>query len=134
MTRSRGSSDVKGSWNIIWTAPPEPARSGRSSAKLPLLTRYGGAFQGRVAASLLRSIGLPELVTRDLQEYETLALRLARDPNLLKSYRTRLAERRLTAPLFDTARTTRHIEAAYEKMQALKENGEAPQSFAVSKS
>ena len=100
-------------------------------AGLPLVTRYGGAFQGRVAASLLRAIGLPELVTGNLQEYEALALKLARDPALLKSYRRRLAENRGRAPLFDTARTTRHIEAAYEKMQGLRLNGEAPQSFAV---
>ncbi len=100
-------------------------------AGLPLLTRYGGAFQGRVAASLLKTIGLPELVTGDLQDYEALALRLALEPNLLRGYRQRLAENRLSTPLFDTARTTRHIEAAYERMQALKECGEAPQSFAV---
>jgi predicted O-linked N-acetylglucosamine transferase (SPINDLY family) len=101
-------------------------------AGLPLITRAGGAFQGRVAASLLRSIGLPEFVTESLAEYEALALKLARDRNLLKIYRQRLADNRTRAPLFDTARTTRHIEAAYEKMQALRLNGEAPQSFAVS--
>jgi protein O-GlcNAc transferase len=100
-------------------------------AGLPLVTVYGGAFQGRVAASLLKAIGLPELVTENLEQYEALALQLARDFNLLKSYRQRLAENRQTAPLFDTARTTRQIEAAYEKMQGLKLNGEAPQSFAV---
>jgi predicted O-linked N-acetylglucosamine transferase (SPINDLY family) len=100
-------------------------------AGLPLITVYGGAFQGRVAASLLKAIGLPELVTQNLADYESLALKLARDSNLLKSYRQRLAENRGRMPLFDTARTTRHIEAAFEKMQALKINGEAPQSFAV---
>ena len=61
-------------------------------------------------------------------------LRLAREPDLLNNYRARLAQNRLTAPLFDTARTTRHIEAAYEKMQAIRLNGEAPESFAVSSS
>ena len=101
-------------------------------AGLPLLTRRGTAFAGRVAASLLQAAGLPELVTHALQEYENLAIRLAREPARLKSFRQRLAEARFQAPLFDTAATTRHIEAAYEKMQALKENGEAPRSFAVS--
>ena len=101
-------------------------------AGLPLITRTGGAFQGRVAASLLKTIGLPELVTRNLEEYESLALKLARDRTLLKVYRRRLADNRLRAPLFDTARTTRQIEAAYEKMQGLRLTGEAPRSFAVS--
>ena len=100
-------------------------------AGLPLITVYGGAFQGRVAASLLKAIGLPELVTENLEQYEALALKLARDPGLLRSYRQRLAENRSSAPLFDTARTTRQIEAAYERMQALRMNGEAPQGFAV---
>ena len=101
-------------------------------AGLPLITRRGTAFAGRVAASLLNAMGLPELVTHSLEEYENLAIRLARDSALLQSYRNRLAEARHKAPLFDTAQTTRHIEAAYEAMQARKEKGEAPRSFAVS--
>ncbi len=100
-------------------------------AGLPLLTCRGPAFSGRVAASLLGAAGLPELVTHSLQDYENLALKLAREPALLKRYRNRLVETRHSLALFDTARTTRHIEAAYEKMQALKQNGEAPTSFAV---
>jgi predicted O-linked N-acetylglucosamine transferase (SPINDLY family) len=103
-------------------------------AGLPLLTARGHTFQGRVAASLLGAVGLPELVVENMEEYESLALRLARDPELLKSYRARLAQNRPGAPLFDTARTTRYIEAAYERMQALRLNGEAPRSFAVSSS
>ncbi len=100
-------------------------------AGLPLITRRGETFAGRVAASLLHAMGLPELVTGSLEEYEDLAITLGRDPASLKRYRSRLVETRHGAPLFDTARTTRHIEAAYEKMQALKQNGEAPESFAV---
>ena len=100
-------------------------------AGLPLLTRRGNAFAGRVAASLLHAVGLPELVTESLEDYEDAAIRLAGDPATLKRYRSQLVEARHSAPLFDTARTTRHIEAAYEKMQARKTNGEAPASFAV---
>jgi predicted O-linked N-acetylglucosamine transferase (SPINDLY family) len=103
-------------------------------AGLPLLTRRGETFAGRVAASLLHAAGLPELVTESLDDYEELAIRLGRDPALLKTYRNRLVETRHSAALFDTARTTRHIETAYEKMQALKQNGEAPESFAVAES
>ena len=101
-------------------------------AGLPLLTRRGAAFAGRVAASLLYAVGLPELVTQSLGDYEALAVKLAREPGLLKRLRNRLVETRHGAPLFDTVGTTRHIEAAYEKMQALRQNGEAPQGFAVS--
>ena len=103
-------------------------------AGLPLLTRLGHTFQGRVAASLLGAVGLPELVAESLEEYETLALGLARDPGRLRGYRARLAQNRSSAPLFDTARTTRHIEAAFETMQAIRLSGEAPRSFAAQSS
>ena len=103
-------------------------------AGLPLLTCRGTGFAGRVAASLLKAVGLPELVTENLADYEKLALTLARDPVLLQHYRDRLKENRRKAPLFDTARTTRQIEAAYETMMARRSRGEAPQGFAVAPS
>lgn len=98
---------------------------------VPIVTCEGGSFASRVAASLLRAIGLPELVTTSLENYEALALKLARDPALLASIKTRLAENRLTAPLFDTARFTRHLEAAYQTMHARAQRGEPPASFSV---
>ena len=98
---------------------------------VPIVTCEGGSFASRVAASLLRAIGLPELVTTSLEDYEALALKLARDPALLASIKTRLAENRLTAPLFDTARFTRHLEAAYHTMHARVQRGEPPASFLV---
>ena len=100
-------------------------------AGLPVLTREGAAFAGRVAASLLNAIGLPELVTQSIEDYEALALRLAKDPSLLEGYRNRLATNRLTHPLFDTDRFRRHIEAAYTTMWETWQRGEQPRSFAV---
>jgi predicted O-linked N-acetylglucosamine transferase (SPINDLY family) len=100
-------------------------------AGLPLVTCYGKSFPGRVAASLLRAIGLPELVTHSLEEYETLALRLASDPSLLRGLREKLDENRLAHPLFDTDRFRRHIEAAYTRMWERWQHGEAPRSFSV---
>jgi predicted O-linked N-acetylglucosamine transferase (SPINDLY family) len=85
-------------------------------AGLPLLTRLGDTFAGRVAASLLNAIGLSELVTRTSDEYEQLALELANDRDKLSLIRKRLAANRLTYPLFDTELFARHIESAYEKM------------------
>ena len=100
-------------------------------AGLPLLTCRGSAFAGRVAASLLNAVGLPELVTENWQDYESLAVALAHDPARLESYRTRLAQNRLTAPLFDTARTTRAIEAAYTTCSRRWQRGEKPAAFKV---
>jgi protein O-GlcNAc transferase len=83
---------------------------------LPVLTRIGEAFPGRVAASLLNAINLPELITASSDEYERLAVDLAMHPERLAAIRQKLAANRLASPLFDTARFTRHIEAAYIAM------------------
>jgi predicted O-linked N-acetylglucosamine transferase (SPINDLY family) len=98
---------------------------------LPVLTCIGKAMAGRVAASLLRAAGLPELVTANLDEYEKMALRLAKDSALLQASRRKLADHRLGCPLFDTDRFRRHIEAAYTTMWETWQRGERPRSFSV---
>lgn len=85
-------------------------------AGVPLITCLGSGFASRVAASLLKAVGLDELITHSLQEYEALALKLANDSGLMRALRKRLAYNRTTHPLFDTERFTRHIESAYATM------------------
>jgi predicted O-linked N-acetylglucosamine transferase (SPINDLY family) len=79
-------------------------------AGLPVVTCAGETFASRVSGSHLRAIGLPELITDTLAEYEALVLKLARDPGLLASYRTRLRANRDREPLFDTVGYTRALE------------------------
>jgi protein O-GlcNAc transferase len=98
---------------------------------LPVLTCLGTAFPGRVAASLLTAIGLPELITFGLDAYEARALELATDPAQLGSLRMRLAENRDTHPLFDAARFCRHLEDAYTTMWRRQQDGLPPESFSV---
>jgi predicted O-linked N-acetylglucosamine transferase (SPINDLY family) len=98
---------------------------------VPLITCTGTTFSGRVAASLLNAVDLPELVTANWQDYEALAVKLATDPALLHAIRQKLARNRQTTPLFDTDRTRRHIESAYAKMWEIFQRGEAPQSFEI---
>jgi protein O-GlcNAc transferase len=100
-------------------------------AGLPVLTCYGTSFQGRVAASVLNAVGLPELVTADLEEYEVLALRLAIQPQLLADLKARLERNRQACPLFDVDRFRRHIESAYTTMWEFWQHGERPRSFSV---
>ena len=85
-------------------------------AGLPVLTLKGQSFASRVAASLLNAIGLPELITSTQEEYEALAIDLALNPNKLTDIKSKLANNRLTAPLFDTPLFTKNLEAAYIKM------------------
>jgi len=84
-----------------------------------------------VAASLLQSVGLPELVTHTLDEYEALALKFTSDRTLLAATREKLERNRLTFPLFNTNRLRSHIERAYEGMWEIFQNGEVPQAIAV---
>ena len=100
-------------------------------AGLPVLTCLGTTFAGRVAASLLQAVGLPELITRSLGDYESLALQLANDATMLAAIKQKLARNRETFPLFDTDRFRRHIEAAYVAMWERYQRGEPPASFAV---
>jgi predicted O-linked N-acetylglucosamine transferase (SPINDLY family) len=100
-------------------------------AGLPVLTCAGETFASRVAGSLLTAVGLPELITSSPAAYEALAVRLARTPSELADLRERLAKNRLTAPLFDSERFTRHIERAYRMMWEMYVRGEAPRPIEV---
>ena len=100
-------------------------------AGLPVVTCRGETFAGRVAASLLNAIGLPELVTANFEEYEALTLALARDPRRIAEIKAKLVRHRDTHSLFDTDRFRRHVEAAYTRMWETWQRSESPQSFAV---
>jgi protein O-GlcNAc transferase len=100
-------------------------------AGLPLVTCMGSTFAGRVGASLLHAIGLPELVTTSLPDYEALAMKLASDPAMLAAIRTKLLANLSTCPLFDIGRFTRHIETAYATMWERHQSGAPPASFSV---
>ena len=98
---------------------------------LPMLTVLGTTFAGRVAASLLTAIGLPELVTSSLAAYEDLALSLACDPVALSRLKEKLEDNRRNYALFDTARFTGHLEAAYEALWSRTQRGEPPGDLAI---
>jgi protein O-GlcNAc transferase len=98
---------------------------------LPVLTQLGETFTGRVAASLLNTVGLPELITKTQEDYERLAIALATDRNKLALIKARLAQNRLTTPLFNTQLFTRHIEHAYELMYERHQKGLPPDHIYV---
>jgi predicted O-linked N-acetylglucosamine transferase (SPINDLY family) len=100
-------------------------------AGVAVVTCLGATFAGRVAASLVRAVGLPELVTESLADYEALALKLAREPEFLAATKAKLAENRKSFPLFDTQRFTHDMEAAYIQMWQRAQRGEPPENFAV---
>jgi predicted O-linked N-acetylglucosamine transferase (SPINDLY family) len=85
-------------------------------AGLPVLTCIGTTFAGRVAASLLKAIGLPELITQTQEDYEVMAFQLATNQEKLLAIRQKIDQNRLTTPLFNTVLFARNIEDAYFKM------------------
>jgi predicted O-linked N-acetylglucosamine transferase (SPINDLY family) len=95
-------------------------------AGVPVLTYAGESFASRVAASLMSAVGLPELITGSLSEYEDLAVGLAGDPERLRHIRAALAKSRSTTSLFDTARYVKNLEAAYETIYDRYLSGAAP--------
>jgi predicted O-linked N-acetylglucosamine transferase (SPINDLY family) len=100
-------------------------------AGVPVLTCVGSAFASRVAASLLRAAGLPELAVHSLADYEALAEKLATDPAMLAALKRRLVENRDTMALFDTPSYAHALEEAYLTMWRRTQRGEAPASFRV---
>jgi predicted O-linked N-acetylglucosamine transferase (SPINDLY family) len=101
-------------------------------AGLPVLTCAGEAFAARMAGSLLTAVGLPELITHDLEAYEALAIELGREPGKLLALRTHLQGAGHRSALFDTTRYCRHLEDAYRQMHERAARGESPAGFTVS--
>jgi protein O-GlcNAc transferase len=100
-------------------------------AGVPVLTCSSPGFAGRVAASLLKAAGLPELIAPDRPEYERRAVAFARNPEALRALTHRLRTSNAALPLFDTVRYARDLEKAYETMWARHCVGAAPERFAV---
>ena len=98
---------------------------------LPVLTMKGTNFASRVSESLLNAIGLPELVGKNLQDYEDMAVELANNREKVTAYKAHLAEQRYIAPLFDAERFCKHLEQAFVTMADRAKRGEAPDHFDV---
>jgi len=103
-------------------------------AGLPLLTCAGSAFAARMAASLLQTLGLPELVASTLGEYEEIAVRLAQQPAQLADLRQRLAQNRISTPLFDTQAFTRDLESGFMRAWQRHLDGWPPADIRIDRS
>jgi len=95
-------------------------------AGLPLLTLLGGSFPSRVAASLLTTLGMPELIASSLEDYEAKALQWAKQPEALEAIRQKMQEKLPGNPLFDSVRQARGLETAYQVMVSRYQRGLAP--------
>jgi predicted O-linked N-acetylglucosamine transferase (SPINDLY family) len=92
-------------------------------AGLPVLTCLGESAIGRTAGSVLMALGMDELVTTSLQDYEAQAVRIGLESGYAKSLKDKLEHNRRDAPLFDTQRLTHNMESAYEQMHERVQQG-----------
>jgi predicted O-linked N-acetylglucosamine transferase (SPINDLY family) len=100
-------------------------------AGCPVLTVAGETFISRVAGSLLRALGLQELISTNLAEYQALALRLAREQEVLAELRARLETNRQSSSLFDAGQFARNVEKAYEAMWEIHRSGAKPRALTI---
>ncbi len=98
---------------------------------LPVLTYLGSSAVSRHAASILNALNLPELITTTLEEYESLAIELATDPEKLKNIKDKLVGNLSTAPLYDTSLFARNLESAYSMMYDRYQRGLDPDHIYV---
>jgi len=102
-------------------------------AGLLVLTRMGESFASRVAASLLRAIELPQLVTTTKEAYEALAVEFGRNTELHHAIREKLQRSRHTAPLFNISGFTQRLESAYSAMYERYQAGLPPDHIDVTR-
>jgi len=82
----------------------------------PILTRSGRTYISRMAGSLLTAVGLPDLITTTLEEYERRAVQIGNQPARAASYKRYLAEHGRSSPLFDIPAIVRDIEREFERL------------------
>jgi protein O-GlcNAc transferase len=99
-----------------WTYNGHTTTSDALWAGVPVIALEGAHYASRVSASVLKAIGLPELIARSPAEYRALALHYARNPSACAGLKAKLAANRLAMPLFDTARFARNLEAGYREI------------------
>jgi len=98
---------------------------------LPIVTLMGNSFASRVGGSLLKAIGLKDLITKNITTYENLILKLANDPKKLKNIRKKLNQNRFKMPLFDTKTYTKKLESSYTKIYKRYHEGKLPKNIIV---
>jgi len=95
------------------------------------VTKIGKSYTSRMAASMLRAIGLNELVTRTEKEYEDLIIDLATNSKKLHEIKEKLSKNRLSEPLFDTELYIKHLEEGYKRVYENYVKGNKPQIINV---
>ena len=100
-------------------------------AGLPVVTKLGKNYSARAGGYMLASIEMPELITKTEQEYETLLLDLATNPQRLSAINYKLRANRLSTPLFNSKLFTKHLENAYQQAYQRYFGGKDPKDISI---
>jgi predicted O-linked N-acetylglucosamine transferase (SPINDLY family) len=120
--------------DVVLDTRPYGAHTTASDALLvgvPVITLIGKSFASRVAASLLSALGLSELITNTEEEYETLAISLAREPNRLAGLKNKIRLNAKLKPLFKTEMLVSQIESAYVQILNRKKSNLPPENIYI---
>jgi protein O-GlcNAc transferase len=96
-----------------------------------LLSTPASASDQLLCAQQWMAIGMPQLITGSLEEYEQAALALASAPHRLAALRQELERKRDGSSLFDLPRYAGNIEAAYARMWQTWLDGRKPAAFSI---
>ena len=100
-------------------------------AELPIITKLGNTFASRVTSSLLTSIGLYELITYNINDYESLAINISKNKNKINGIKNKLKRNKVLKPLFNTEEFTRNIEKAYSSIYTRYVNSEVIEDIII---
>jgi len=98
---------------------------------LPIITIIGESFQSRVCSSLLTTIGLKELITNSYDEYENLAINIAKNPQKLKLIKDNLKINIKNSPLFKSKFYAENLEKAYISIYERHNNNLEPEDIYI---
>ena len=96
-----------------------------------VITLIGNSFASMVAASIVTAVNMPELITQTQDEYETLAIELAKSRGRFNSIKQKLIKNLATSSLLNSQRFTKNLELAYEKMNARAHSKQEPDHIIV---
>jgi protein O-GlcNAc transferase len=98
-------------------------------AGVPLITRMGDSFASRLAGSLIKNLGLSDLIVPDLAAYEAMAIHLATHPEKVEALKQRIAKNRKSYPLFNQKLYLERFEAALTEMHERYHAGSLPENM-----
>ncbi|MBT8573499.1 tetratricopeptide repeat protein [Polynucleobacter paneuropaeus] len=93
---------------------------------LPVLTRMGSSMASRMAASLLNTLGLSELITESAEAYEAVAIELGNNPEQIDQIREKLEKSKISSQLFNTPLFTRNLEKVFRQIYKRQHSGLSP--------